>query len=443
MSKNLLIIDADSSGLDVAMRAQMHGWQVRYFNNPKRPTKTGKGIVPLISDLDEVRRKWLGWADLIYATGNAKYVDFLEPYRAMGYPIYGANKEATRWEVDRAEGQRVMKEAGLKIIPGKEFHDYDSAISFVQRLGKPCVSKPSGEADKALSYVAQSAADLCYMLGKWAKNDKYRSDAKQHGFILQEKKTGCEMGVGGFFGPHGWSHSWEENFERKKLMPGDIGPNTGEQGTVLRYVRKSKLADAVLKPLTKALHSVGYVGCVDVNCIIDDAGTPWPLELTMRDGWPAKHNQIALQEGDQAQFMLDLVNGVDSLKVKDGAVSVSVVVSIPPYPYSDYADKETEGLPIYGFDIDHVHLCEAMLADDVPVQAGDKVVSMPCYVTAGDYVAVCTGSGETISGAARSAYTAVKKLKVCGSMMYRNDIGVLGDKIERIQKHGFAAGLTA
>src|SRR5262249_46028690 len=151
------------------------------------------------------------------------------------------------------------------------------------------------------------------------------------------------------------------------------------------------------------------------------------------------------QDGDHAQFMLDLVNGKDSLKVKDGEVSVSVVVSIPPYPYSDYADKEVEGMPIYGYDMKHHHLCEAQLSQGVPVQAGSKVVDMPCYTTAGDYVAVVTGCGETISSAGRSAYAAVKKLKVVGNMMWRNDIagGKLLDKIPNLQKHGYATGLTA
>lgn len=443
MGKNLLIIDADSNGLDVAMRAQLAGWQVIWFNRPKHDCPAGRGIVKLETDLEQVRKKWLGWADLIWATGNSKYVEFLEPYRRLGYPIYGANVEATKWEVDRAEGQRIMKECGLQIIPGREFRDYDSAAAYVKRHGKPFVSKPSGEADKSLSYVAESAADLCYMLGKWARNEKYRSDARNYGFILQEKKVGCEIGVGGFFGPHGWSSAFEENFEFKKLMPGDVGPNTGEQGTVMRYVKKSKLADVALKPLTKKLREIGYVGCVDVNCIIDEQGGVWPLEFTMRDGWPAKHNQIALHDGDPAQFMLDLVEGHDSLNVKDGEISISVVVSIPPYPYSDYADKECIGFPIYGMDLKHVHLCEAQLDDDVPVQIDGKVVDMPCYATAGDYVAVVTGIGETISGARRSAYTAVKKLKVVGSMMFRDDIGQkLSEKIPQIQKHGFATGLT-
>src|SRR5258708_6165967 len=172
------------------MRAQLAGWTVKWFNRPKRPTRAGDGIVPLVDDLEEVRKKWIGWADLVWLTGNSKYVDFVEPYRVAGYPIYGGNKAATCWEVDRAEGQRVMKECGLKIIPTKEFTAYDDAISFVRSHHNYLVSKPSGEADKALSFVADTPAELIFMLGKWKKN--YADQAKQYGFILQEKITGCE-----------------------------------------------------------------------------------------------------------------------------------------------------------------------------------------------------------------------------------------------------------
>jgi phosphoribosylamine-glycine ligase len=162
----------------------------------------------------------------------------------------------------------------------------------------------------------------------------------------------------------------------------------------------------------------------------------------MRDGWPAKHNQVALHQGDHAKFMQDLVEGRDTLKANDGEVSISVVVSIPPYPYSDYSDKETEGKPLYGVDLAHHHLCEVQLEDDVPVQAGEKVVHMPCYTTAGDYVAVVTGTGDTINGASRSAYAAVRKLEIAGGKMFRNDIGELGEKLTNVQKHGYATGLS-
>ena len=77
---------------------------------------------------------------------------------------------------------------------------------------------------------------MVYMLEKWKRLGKQRD------FHLQEFIPGIEMGVGGWFGPNGWVSGWEENWEFKKLMDGDKGVATGEQGTVLRYVTRSKLA---------------------------------------------------------------------------------------------------------------------------------------------------------------------------------------------------------
>ncbi len=441
----LLAIDCDSAALDLLMRAQLAGHEVVWFNRPKRDCKAGHGIVKVVTDLEEIKKKWLGWAELIYLTGNSKYLDILEPYRALGYPIFGSNAEASTWEIDRAIGQQVMKECGLPIIPGKEFRDHESAISHVKRHRVPFVSKPNGDAKKELSYVAESGADLVFMLERWSKDEKYRADAKEHGFILQEKKVGCEMGASGWFGPSGWSQYWEEAFEYKKLYAGDSGPNTGEQGTCTRFVSDSKLADLVLKPLTKKLHEIQFVGNVNVNCIIDEEGVPWPLEFTMRDGWPARYNEISLQEGDPVQWMLDLVNGKDTMRVRENAVSISVVVTIPDYPFSTYTGKKVEGIPIYGAgDREHVHLCEVMLDDSVPTQMGDKIVYVPGYVTAGDYVMVITGTGETITGARRSAYAALEKVKIPNSPGWRPDIGKgkLVTTLPKIQKHGYATDLS-
>jgi len=422
----ILIIDVGSNALDWAMRCQLWGHEVMWYDKP-RPDGThrraGEGMIKKITDFDSLRKKWIGWADLIYLPDNTHYVDMLDPYQRIGYPIFGCNLAAREWELDREVGQRVMKDCGMQIIPGKTFHDYDSAIAYVKKQGKAFVSKPSGDGERALSYVADSAADLVYMLGRWNKIDKYRKSAKEEGFILQEKISGMEMACGGWFGPDGWSKYFVENFENKKLMNGDLGVNTGEQGTSIALVKKSKLADQVLIPATKHLQDIGYVGYVDVNCMITEEGVPFPLEWTMRDGWPIRHNLTSLILGDPAQWMLDKLNGKDTMKVKENTVSVSVVMALPDYPYSKITNKELCGIPIYGADdMEHIHLSEAMIGE-APTNINGKVVDLPSLVTAGDYVLVATGEGATLTGARRGVYAALKKVKIPNSPFYRTDIG--------------------
>jgi len=253
------------------------------------------------------------------------------------------------------------------------------------------------------------------------------------------------MAVGGWYGPGGWCKWWYENFEYKKLMAEDLGPNTGEMGTLSRYVAHSKLADVALKPVTRQLEALDYVGFIDISGMIDESGDFWPFEYTMRPGWPTFHNQIATHEGDPAQWMLDLLNGKDTLAAKEDTVCISVVLAIPDFPYSHLTNKEVSGIPIYhAGDREHVHLCEVMMSDDVPVQVNGSVVRMPNLVSCGDYIAVVTGTGDTITGARRSAYSAVKKIRMPNDPFYRPDIGRcrMIEGLPMIQKHGFATGLT-
>lgn len=427
------------------MRSLAYGHEVRYWDRLRKDgseRRAGENIVEKITDYEQLRTRWLGWADLIFVPDNTFYLDLLEPYRRIGYPIFGPSAEAAELELDRDAGQKAMKDSGMTVIESKSFHDYDAAIAYVKKnADRAFVSKPSGEADKALSYVANNAADLVYMLNRWKAVPKYVESAKRDGFIIQEKKTGCEMAVGGWFGPGGWAKCFYENFEQKKLMNDDLGVNTGEMGTTSMYVRKSKLADKILLPLTPILERMGYVGYVDNNAIIDAQGEPWPMELTMRPGWPTFHNQMATHKNaDPAQWMLDLLNGQDTLEFIEDTVCVSVVIAQPDFPYSHLTAKEVTGIPMYFEpDPEHIHLSEAMLGE-APCQIGDKVIDMPCFLTAGDYIAVITGTGPTITAARKQAYTAVKKIKVPNSIFYRTDIGrsKLVTNLPQIQKHGYA-----
>lgn len=441
----VLIIDVASNALDFAMRCQDWGHDVMFYDAPHKDGSVrmaGKGIVPRLIDYNLLQTKYLDWSDLIFLPDNVKYLDMLEPKRKAGYPIFGCCLEAAELELDRAKGQEAMKAAGLSIIPGVEFHDYDDAAKFVEKNPQYLVSKPSGDGDRALSFVADDAASLQHMmLDRWKKNDKYRSEARKHGFILQEKKTGVEFACGGWFGPGGWSKFWYQNAEYKKFLAGDMGPNTGEMGTLSMYVRECKLADLALKPMAKMLKKMEYIGFLDISGMVDDEGTFWPFELTCRPGWPSFHNQMATHEGDPAKWMLDLLTGNDTLEVKENIACVSVVMATGDFPNSHLTLKEVTGIPIYNAtDREHVHLCDVMLGDDVPVQVGEKTVRMPNYVTSGEYVMVMTGTGTTITGARRSAYAALNKVKLPMHKICRPDIGAgrMVKGLPALQKHGFA-----
>lgn len=434
----ILIVDSQGLALDWALRCRWTGHEVKWFVRDTEKTRAiGKGLV----DRVDAWQDWMRWADLVFITDNTRYLREMDAWRARGCRIFGPSSDAAQLELDRDCGQKAFKKAGVATLPGVTFNDYDSAIRYVKKEDRRFVSKPSGDADKALSYVSKTPADMVFMLERWKKAGKLKSP-----FILQDFVPGIEMAVGGWFGPGGFNIGWCENFEFKKLMNDDLGVNTGEQGTVLRYVKKSKLADRVLRPMEAQLERLNYIGYVDVNCIIDDTGTPWPLEFTCRPGWPTFNIQQALIEHeDHAEWMVKLHDGEDARPFTLERVALGVVLSIPDYPYSHLTRKEVLGIPLYGMTSSirpSIHPCEMMLGE-APFDSATGIVTKPCMVTAGDYVLVTTGTGDTILQAKKRSYSILENLTMPNSPMWRTDIGDrLKSQLPKLQAKGYAKGLT-
>jgi phosphoribosylamine--glycine ligase len=435
----ILIIDEKGYMLDWALRCKDAGHEVKHFIRDHPHSKDiGIGLIDIVRDFSD----WLKWADLIVAADNVKYVRELDAYRNENPDCccLSCNAEGAELELDRLAGMKVMRDAGIVVPMYKEFTDYDKAISYVKTEDRRFVSKPNGDADKSLSYVSKTPADMVYMLERWKKSGKLKDS-----FILQDYIEGTEMAVGGWFSHGEWNEGWCENYEHKKFMNDDLGTSTGEQGTIVQHVRKSKLADEFLRPLTKHLTKIDYVGYIDVNCIIDEDGEAWPLELTCRFGWPTFQIQCELMNGDDpAEWMVDLCHGSDNRTFQTDRVGCGVVVSIPDYPYSHVTKKEVVGVPIYGVRLkpqSGVHLCEVMLGE-APVETRDTIAMMPHIVTAGDYLLVMVGTGTTISSAQKQAYRLLQKLIIPNSPMWRTDIGDrLRKQLPSIQKWGYASSL--
>ncbi len=436
----ILIIDTGGTSLDFALRCEAHGHFVKVFiKDLKDGTRStvGSGLIDRVSDWESHVR----WADLIFCTDNVAYIHALERYRKQGYPIIGPSIETNRWEQDREHGAAIMEKAGIKTIPSQKFKSYDDAIKHVISTNKRYVSKPVGDGDKALSYVSKSPADLVFMLQKWKKTNAYKGE-----FILQEFHKGIEMAVGGWFGKNGFSKYWCENWEFKKFMNDDLGVATGEQGTIISYQEESLLADKVLKPLEDFLHAHGYTGYIDVNCIIDSYGTPWPLEFTMRPGWPLFQIQQALHKGDPVEFMYDLLEGRDTLSVKEG-VACGVVISMPDYPYGKKKQDELSGYPLFGVTeedaVKNIHLSEVKLGKAPAMVNGKVKLDVPLYVTAGSYIMTVSGVGDTVEEARTKTYNTIKKkVEIPNSIMYRTDIGCrLEKQLDELHDMGYSEGV--
>lgn len=379
------------------------------------------------------------WAEIVMLGDNTLHLREMDVWRRdREAKIVGATQASAAWELDRTLGQQVFKRAGIATPPFREFTNYDEAIRYVEKEGKAFVSKPLGdEENKSLSYVPHNAADLIYMLRRWKKSAKSYKSA----FILQEKVKGVEMAVGAWVGPQGFIGGFTENFEFKKLMVGDLGPNTGEMGTAVAVRARSKLAEKVLLPLEEAIVETGHTGYIDVNCIVSEDGTPWPLEFTTRFGYPTWPIQQQLVEGDPAEWLLDLVDGRDARPFNMHDVAIGVVLANGDFPFSHMTKREVTHIPLYGASptvMERLNFNE-MMVGTAPHQVGERVEDRQCYVSAGDYLMVCTGLGPTVSEARQDAYRLVRRLSMPASPFYRTDIGLkLKECLPKVQELGYA-----
>jgi phosphoribosylamine---glycine ligase len=425
----VLFIDPFGDALDLVMRASKADHDCIHFigTNPDKYRFIGRGLVHVVRDF----KPWLRWADLVILCDNVLHLTVIDAFRADNPGVvFGPTKAVAEWETDRLKGMQVFEDHGIPVPEFKLCSSYEQAVSYVRKRGARLVCKPCGDADKSLSYTSKSPEDLLFMLGKWDKQGKLNNK-----FIIQDFIPGIEFAVGAYCGSDGFGGGFEENFEHKKLFPGEIGPATGEMGTVLQFKKKSRLADRVLKPLEKTLMNMRFTGDIDVNCIIDDHGVPWPLEFTSRMGYPALQIQTPLFPDDPVSWMYNMITGRDEPTFRQDVVSVGVSLCLHPFPYPSYPLEQVLDYPIYGVTERnrnnlHPYMC----------QKGTETE----WMTAGDYVLVVTDTSLShVSQAARRVYKTIDDICVPGSLLYRYDIGEkLKSSIPELQKHGYATSFT-
>ena len=437
----LLVLDTEGegTGVDLALRAHNAGHEVNYWvpnSKAGNPRPYGDGLLTKPKSWEPFISK----ADLIVATGNNKYEAEFAEYFSKGYPLFVTNAKSAELELDRGKGQEVLKKYGVDTIPYKVVHSVDEAVAHVVKTGVGYALKPwGGDSNSAMTHVAKDANEAIFTLERWKREKLFKGD-----LMMQELCEGVEMGISCFFGPNGFSSVIEESFEHKKFLTGDLGENTGEMGTVIRHVEKSKLFKLVLAPLDSYLHMCKYIGDVSVNCIICKDGSIRPLEFTMRLGWPDFCIRHEVIRGDPVRWMFDLLQGKDTLQVSS-KVAAGVVMVHGDFPKCKDMTGTWAGYPIEGVSDElekHVHWQQVM-DGEVSRLMGKSVRRIRMMLTAGVYPLVVTGSATTVSQAVKNAYSGVELIDFPSNKMYRLDIGKrLKKDLPELQKHGFATGMV-
>lgn len=214
---------------------------------------------------------------------------------------------------------------------------------------------------------------------------------------------------------------------------------TGEMGTVAYFTETSKLGSDTLGKLEKTLLKLGHSGDTALGFIIDEKGKPWPTEWTCRLGWPIANMMLGATEGDPVSWMKDALNGKDTTTFAED-IGVCLVMAHADFPHGQSTKTETHGVPVYGItrgNKHHIHP-QAVQMMRLPTDGPNGVHEKEMWATAGDYVAVITGFGKSVSQAAKRAYGTVKTLQVSNPLV-RDDIGeTLKKQLPILHSQGYA-----
>ncbi|MFA5126294.1 MAG: phosphoribosylglycinamide synthetase C domain-containing protein [archaeon] len=408
--KKFLFVSFESLSGDLAWQLKKEGHEVKCFIERKEDQEVYDGILDKVNSWKE----HCDWADVIVFddVGFGKEADEL---RSKGKLVVGGSKYTDKLEEDREFGQNEMQRVGMNVLPHWDLSDFGDAIEFIKKNPGRYVFKPSGNTpsdQKGILFLGQEedGKDLIQILEQnrklWAKKIKH--------FQLQKMAVGVEVAVGAFFNGKDFILPININFEHKKLFPGDLGPYTGEMGTLMFWSQPNDIFRRTLEKMKEDLEKSKYIGYIDINCIANAKGI-FPLEFTSRFGYPTISIQIEGITSEMGETLYKMARGENfEIKTKKG-FQIGVVIAVPPFPFQDqkesYIYKDLSIL-FKKPNLDGFHLGDVKYIDEFWTIAGET-----------GYALVITGSGNTVEEARKQTYSRVRNIMI-QNMYYRTDIGL-------------------
>jgi phosphoribosylamine-glycine ligase len=400
-------VSATGDGLGIALKVQKEGNDVRLWIDEHDAQAVGDGLLPKVGDLWELVNDSKPTEDIFVfdTSGNGVIADGLV---RQGFSVIGGSGLADRLEKDRKYAREVMAESEIKTPSSVTFKDFDSAISFAETVSDKLVYKPSKRlGEDSPSLVTYDSSDLLELLN----NLKNRVHTSEIEFDLQSFEEGLEISTEGWYDRNGWLPLFNHTFERKQLMPGNIGPSGGCTGNVVWACDgKCPICDAGIKKLSRFLRAEGYRGPIDINAIVNDEDF-FGLEFTPRFGYDAFPTLVyKLLDLEVGQFLADLALGryIPTDAILSDRFAAAVKVTIPPWPTEKFhAEADVPIRGISDSDEDSVYWYNVK---EGPASAG-----------AWGLICLTLGVGTSIASAFRKPYEIAGRLRL-QDKQYRNDL---------------------
>ncbi len=262
--------------------------------------------------------------------------------REHGIDVASPSKEAARIETDKEFMRTLMERHGIPgTLKSRAFSDVREAREFIEMLDGEVAVKPVGLTGGKGVRVAGDHFDGIDGAVKYAEEVITKKIGGEARVLVEEKAVGEEFTVQSFCDGSTIIPTPAVQ-DHKRLLPGDIGPNTGGMGSysdasgLLPFMDRNDYEEAVsiLQGIVEAMGSEGitYRGVIYGQFMLTGEG-PRVIEINARWGDPEAMNILPLLKADFVDICTAMVDGTLSRKKVDFRRKSTVCKYVVPEGY--------------------------------------------------------------------------------------------------------------
>jgi phosphoribosylamine--glycine ligase len=346
----------------------------------------------------------------------------VDEFRKHGLRVFGPTQAAAQLESSKAFSKAFMKRHGIPTADYETFTDPVAAHAYLDQKGAPIVVKADGLAAGKGVVVAMTLAEaheaVDFMLVGNALGVSHNEGGAR--VVIEEFLTGEEASFIVLCDGKNVA-ALATSQDHKRLLNGDLGPNTGGMGAyspapvVTPDVHARAMREIIL-PTVRGMEKDGiaYTGFLYAGLMIDASGQPKTLEFNCRMGDPETQPILMRLKTDLVDVLLAATEPgphgrLDDIELQwDRRTALGVVMAAHGYPLQPRRGDVITGLPKDTEDAVVFHAGTARQDGDI--------------VTSGGRVLCVTVLADNVKQAQQRAYEVACGIRFDG-MQYRTDIG--------------------
>jgi phosphoribosylamine--glycine ligase len=339
----------------------------------------------------------------------------VDRFSAAGLPCFGPTQAGAQLEGSKTFAKDFLARHHIPTAAYATFTEVQAAIAYIKKLGAPLVVKADGLAAGKGVIIAANADEAIAAVQDMLEGNAFGSAGARvviEEFLEGEEASFIVMVDGEHILPLATSQ------DHKRLLDGDLGPNTGGMGAyspapVVTPALHARIMREVIEPTVRGMAAEGhaYTGFLYAGIMVTANGTPKVLEYNCRFGDPETQPIMLRLKSDLVPLVLAALAGrLDQVEAQwDERTALGVVMAAGGYPGAYRKGDVIHGLP-------------DTAAADVKVFHAGTALHNGEVVTTGGRVLCVTALGSRVADAQRRAYAALNAINWPG-VQYRHDIG--------------------